>query len=356
MFSLQRRQIIALSFFFWTIYAILDSAGSIALVVSGGEKPFLPHVLLWNFANAYVWVLYTPLIHALTVRFGFTRKSWKTSLFVHLLASLPMAMIAAWLLIHMNMLFGWDDKSSPFGMRLLSLGLEDLPRYFVTLGLIQVVVYYGVLREREMQSSRLEAKLAQAQLEILRSQLHPHFLFNTLNSIATLTQTDPSTAERMTLQLATLLRVSLDSAASQEVPLERELEILRNYLAIQQTRFRDRLTVNLKVEDGLLRVPVPSMILQPLVENAIQHGIAKSAAPGRIDITAARQNGSVRIEISDNGTGLTNNVGERRDGVGLRNTRSRLKQLYGEHSDLILESDAGKGCRVTLMIPLAPHS
>ena len=258
----------------------------------------------------------------------------------------------AWLLIHMNMLLGWANTSIPFTTRLLGLGLEDLPRYFVTVGVAQVVSYYATLRERETQSSRLEARLAQAQLEILRSQMEPHFLFNALNSIATLTRTDPASAERMTLKLAAFLRVSLDCAGSQEIPLKQELDFLQNYLDIQQTRFRERLTVHLEVDPNLLSAPVPSLILQPLVENAIRHGIAKSAAPGCVDICAARDNGSMKIEIVDSGAGGPLNGIEEREGFGLRNTRARLNQLYGERHHFQLEKTAAGGYRASFTIPL----
>jgi len=352
MLSLRRWQTWALSLLFWTIYAILDSAGSFAIVSAIGEKPFLRHILLWNFAEAYIWVLFTPLIYAIALKFSFNRRSWKKSLAVHIPASLVIAGLCAWVLIHMNMLFGWADLSTPFRARLLSLALQDLPRYFVTAGVAQLVSYQATLRERETESARLETSLAQAQIEILRSQMEPHFLFNALNSIATLTRTDPASAERMTLKLAALLRVSLDCAGSQEIPLKQELDFLQNYIDIQQTRFRDRLKVHFEIDPSLLFAPVPSLILQPLVENAIRHGIAKSAALGCVDITAARDNGTIRIEIADNGVGMKNGEAAEGGGFGLRNTRARLQQLYGERQHFDLQDVPGGGCRVTLTIPL----
>jgi two-component system LytT family sensor kinase len=352
MLSLRRWQIWAFSFIGWTIYAILDSAGSWVLLVQWGEKPVLRNVVIWNFAEAYIWVLFTPLIYVFALRYGLGIQSWKKSVAVHIPLSLVVTMFGAWLLIHMNMLLGWADTSRPFINRLLGLSLQDLPRYFVTLG----AAYYVRLREREAESSRLEAKLAQIQLEVLRNQMEPHFLFNALNSIATLTRIDPASAERMTLKLAAFLRVCLDNAGSQEIPLEQELDFLRNYLEIQQTRFRDRLTVNFEVDPDLLSTPVPSLILQPLVENAIRHGIAKSAAPGHVNVSAARENGSIRIEIADNGVGVKGNSTEPQEGLGLRNTRARLQQLYGDHHLFHLENALGGGCRVSLVIPLSKTS
>ena len=349
----RRSQIWALSFVCWTAYAVLDSAGSFALVAASGEKPVLWRVVTWNFAYAYFWVLLTPLIYEFAVRFGFERRTWKKSLLLHAPFVLAVTALDSSLFMAWNRLLGMADLSIPFRERFLDLGLENLPRCIATLGLAHAVAYHFRLREQENQATRLEARLAQAQLEILRSQLEPHFLFNALNSIATLTRQDPESAEFMTIQLASLLRVSLDSAGSQEVALRQELEFLQNYIDIQQTRFRDRLTINLSVDPGLLTFCVPSLLLQPLVENAIRHGIAKSAKPGLIEIKAAQENGSLRIDVADNGAGTRQSVSESSVGHGLRNTQARLQQLYGDRQSFRLEGLPGGGCRVVVMIPLS---
>lgn len=350
MFSLRRWQTWALSFLFWSIYAVLDSAGSLALVALLHEKAVPRNVVIWNFSEAYIWVLFTPLIYAITLRYSFTRDSWKKSLAVHVVTSLVMVTAGAWVLLRITDVLRWGDISSPFHTRLLSLVLQDLPRYFLTAAVAQIVAYYDILRDREAEAARLEARLAQAQLEILRGQMEPHFLFNTLNSIATLTRKDPQSAERMTLQLAALLRVSLDCAGAQQIPFQQELEFLQNYLDIQQARFHDRLTVHVEVAPELLPLLVPSFVLQPLVENAIRHGIAKSASPGYIAIKAARDNGSICIQVEDNGPGPA--ASQASNGFGLRNTRARLKQMYGESQSLRLEALADGGCRVSLAIPM----
>jgi len=350
LFSLRHWQIWAASFAFWTVYAFLDTAGSFAILGLRGQRVTATDVVVWNFAEAYVWVLFTPVIWAITRRYGFTGRNWKKSLAVHVpLGLLMMIVIAALLLAFLDYL-GWGDILTPFRTRVFGLAFQDLPRYFVTVAVAQIVLYYASLREREAESAKLETRLAQAQLQILRAQIEPHFLFNTLNSIATLAMRDPNSAERMTLKLAGLLRVSLDCASSQEVPLKQELEFLENYLDIQQTRFCDRLRIRMSVDPHLLTVLVPSLILQPLVENALRHGIAKSILPGHIDITAARENGYVRIEIADNGIGYG---GAERDGLGLSNTRARLQQLYGNRHQFRINNIEGGGCRVTLTLPLS---
>ena len=348
----RRWQIWALSFLCWTVYAALDSAGSFALIVASGGKPVLGRVVAWNFAYAYLWVLFTPFIYEFARRFEFRSRDWMKPLVLHVPFVVVITAVDSWFFIRWNMLLGWADLSRPFRERFLDLGLENLPRCIATLGLAHAFVFYFRLREQQTHATRLEARLVQAQLEILRSQLEPHFLFNTLNSIATLTQQNPRGAERMTIQLASLLRVSLECAGTQEVPLQRELQFLQDYVDIQRTRFRDRLTINVSVDPQLLTATVPSLILQPLVENAIRHGVAKSARPGVVEIRAARESESLRIEIADNGPGNGESSSEGRERYGLRNTQARLRQLYGDRQSFHFEDVPTGGCRVVLKIPL----
>ena len=349
--SLRHWHIWAVSFAFWTMYAMLDTAGSFAILGLRGQRVPFSDVVVWNFAESYAWVLFTPVIWAITQQYGFAGKEWKRSLAIHVPLGLLIMVVISWLLLAPMDYLGWGDILTPFRTRLLGLALQDLPRYFVTVAVAQMVLHYKASREHETQFARLEASLTEARLQILRSQIEPHFLFNTLNSIATLATQDPSAAERMTLQLADLLRVSLDYARSQEIPLKQELEFLQNYLEIQRTRFRDRLTVQMNIDPDLLSVRVPSLILQPLAENAIRHGIARSATPGYIRITAVRQNGHIKIDIADNGAGMGGSP-EPRNGVGLSNTRARLEQLYGSQHQFRVDDGDGRGCRVTLVLPL----
>lgn len=352
--SLRWRHIWAISFAFWTVYAVLDSTGSFSILAMAEQTPSRWRVLAWNFGEAWVWVLVTPLIWAITRRYGFTAGRWKRSLVVHLATGWLVTNLCCGLIILMNTLAGWADTETPLYLRLFDFALADLPRYFITVAIVQIGLYYSALRSRELELAQLEADLAQAQLQILRSQLDPHFLFNTLNSIAALSIKDPKGAEAMTLQLSRLLRVSLESAASQRISLGEELEFLRNYIAIQQTRFGDRLTVDMDVDPKLLAEPVPSLVLQPLVENAIRHGIARSAAPGHIHIAAARDRDHLRIEIVDNGLGLQSHEPAQGEGMGLSNTRARLQRLYGEDYRFDLDNVAAGGCRVVLYLPLSP--
>jgi two-component system, LytTR family, sensor kinase len=215
--------------------------------------------------------------------------------------------------------------------------------------------YYRRFLAGEQRAAQLQTQLAQAQLQALKMQLHPHFLFNTLNAISELVHKEPETAERMVIQLSDMLRVSLDSIGVQEIPLEQELDFLRRYLDIEETRFRDRLKIRTDVDPATLGAYVPNMLLQPLVENAIRHGISPLSRGGSIDIRARRNNGSLHLQIRDDGRGLPANGenGSRGNGVGLSNTRARLTQLYGAGGfSLDVAGAPDAGVTVSVTIPL----
>jgi signal transduction histidine kinase len=208
-----------------------------------------------------------------------------------------------------------------------------------------VVAWYAIANYREAKESRLEsaelsALLQQAQLQALRSQLNPHFLFNTLHSIAELIHENPRHAEQMVLQLGELLRKSLETQ-SLEVPLSEEIDFLRRYLAIEQTRLGDRLELVWKIDPAVLDARVPSLILQPIVENAIRHGIAVSSRGGRLEIAATRTDEQLRLEVRDNGPGLKSADAHSQPGIGLGHTRARLERLYGSRASFRLTSDQG---------------
>jgi LytS/YehU family sensor histidine kinase len=228
-----------------------------------------------------------------------------------------------------------------------------MPLYLVIACLGHALVYFRRSQQRSRRELELEAHLAQARLHALRMQLQPHFLFNTLNAISTLVHTAPQLADDMIGNLSTLLRLSLDSAAEQEIPLGRELEFLERYLAIEQVRFGRRLHIDMHVTPAAREALVPTLILQPLVENAVRHGIEPKAAPGAVGISAACEGGVLRLTVSDSGVGLPTVGGETRpsEGIGLTNTRARLQSLYpGRHRFTLRNAGAG-GCVVELEIP-----
>jgi sensor histidine kinase YesM len=214
------------------------------------------------------------------------------------------------------------------------------------------ISYFRQARDRE----HLEEQLARAQLQTLKLQLQPHFLFNTLNTITALIGVDPRVAERMVSGLSELLRLSLRNAGEQEVPLSRELELLEHYVEIQQIRFRDRLTVSVDVAPDTMHALVPNFILQPLVENAIRHGIGPRAAPGHVDVRAYRENGSLHLRVADNGVGARRRRSESSgEGIGLGNTKARLEHLYGAEHGFSAQGGSDGGFVVDIVIPFRPR-
>jgi hypothetical protein len=227
----------------------------------------------------------------------------------------------------------------------------NLPVYAgVVLGW-HAISFYREARDRQVKAMELESSLHQAQLQALRSQLNPHFLFNALHSMAELVHSNPRLAEQLIVRLGELLRQVLQSSAAQEVPLASELEFIRGYVEIEQMRLGDRLSVEWNVDPQLLRALVPSLLLQPLVENAIQHGIAASAGAGTLGIEVRRDGDSLCLEVRDSGPGVRPETAPRAPGIGLTNTRIRLEHLYGaRHS---FELHTGHGTQVRARIPLA---
>jgi LytS/YehU family sensor histidine kinase len=228
--------------------------------------------------------------------------------------------------------------------------------YGAILGVGLAFSYYARFREREMRASQLEAQLAQAQLQALKMQLHPHFLFNALHSISALVHSDPDAADKMIARLGDFLRLTLENSAAQEVPLRQELEFLNCYLDIERTRFRDRLTTQIEADPQLLDCVVPNLILQPIVENAIRHGVSQRAAHGHVEVRASRAGDALRLEVRDNGRGLPEGAevcrANQGGGVGLANTRARLQQLYGGAYRFDISNAPAGGAVVTLEIPL----
>jgi len=221
-------------------------------------------------------------------------------------------------------------------------------------GVCYAIDYYRKYREHEFIASQLEAQLAQAQLDSLRMQLHPHFLFNTLNGIVGLVRDNKNEAAvSMLVGLSDLLRHALEHSDEQEVELKDELSFTELYLKIQQMRFSDRLQINFDIDQPLMKAMVPNLLLQPLLENALRHGIGRSTEAGWIRISAKRENGSLLITVSDNGAGLPSNWQlKTSSGIGLANTAARLQQLYGENHRFDIHNRNEGGVVVEVVIPV----
>ena len=217
---------------------------------------------------------------------------------------------------------------------------------------VHALLYYRKFRAGELEQESLKAQLAQAELRALKMQLHPHFLFNTLHSISSLILEDPPRANSMIARLGDFLRLTLEHSDEQFVTLKQEMEFVRCYLDIEQVRFGDRLTVRLAIDPVTFSAQVPHLILQPVVENAIQHAIAPRAAPGQIQVAASRVNDMLHVEVTDSGPGLVSNAnGIRGHGVGLRNVRARLEQLYGPGFSFQMINKSEGGLAVVFQLP-----
>jgi len=347
----------ALGFVLWTLLAFLSAAGAHVYTASTDKPISWGQLLAWSLTVSTVWSLLTPPAYELGRRFPFDRNRWKQSLTVHLFVGIALTALGAAIVVALDPLVTWTttEPHVPIRAHMLSRVLLDLQRYWYIVLITQAVAYYGKYRERELLSLQLEAQLANAQLDVLKSQLEPHFLFNTLNSIAALARNDGPAAEHMTLQLADLLRASLDAAGVHEVTLHQELLFLQKYIDIQQIRFQDRLTVETDVDPVVLSALVPNLILQPLVENAIRHGIAPRRTPGLIRLSVWRDPDDLWIEVRDNGVGLARRGNTQFEGVGLRNTRARLTQLYNDDHMLVLDDAPGGGCCTRIRLPYREH-
>lgn len=249
-------------------------------------------------------------------------------------------------------LTGWDDVD------LVDRLIRTLPgRVILVLTFIGVgygIQYIRMHQERERRAARLRSELAAAQLQMLKVQLHPHFLFNTLNTISSLMYVDVPAADRMLVRLSELLRRTLQTIDAQRVSLAEELSFLEPYLEIEQTRLAHRLKVVMSLEPGTLAATVPHLILQPIVENAIRHGISLKVEGGTLTIESSVRDGRLRLMVTDDGVGIGVGSGETGRGIGLANSRARLSHLYGENASFDLRTAPGGGVRVTIELPYEP--
>jgi two-component system LytT family sensor kinase len=347
----------------WTTYGLFSSATSFISSAMRGSPLQWWAALLLQMPQFGIWALATPGILWLGRRFPFERGTWPRSVAVHVAVCCTFVFLQdlgyAWHVA--NVLPPWPNMR-PLLTRAVQLFvvwiLSDGALYWAVLAVSYVVEHQRRLRERELAASQLETQLAQADLHALKMQLHPHFLFNALHTIGALVRTgDQETAVRVVAGLGDLLRRMLDGASQQEVALRQELDFVRTYLAIEQIRFRDRLTVAITADDDVADARVPHLILQPLVENAIRHGIAPHARAGRVTVCARRLGDRLHLIVRDDGPGIGN--GERvtaQPGIGLSNVQARLTKLYGD--DFSLEVcdavDGGLEARVTVPFRLAP--
>ncbi len=344
----------------WTTVGLLFAVRRIVLVRVQGTHVSWAIVGSVELVYWLVWAAYTPLVIGLAKRFPLTGPKFLPHIAIHTIASLlmaPLASITEFFLSRglVGSVFRVTDPGvlrllPPFAVSVLSMSFTGMLTYWLVVGLYQSIHFYQAAMERQTKAAQLEMQLSLAELENLKSQLHPHFLFNCLHTIGILMQEDVDASSHLLVCLGDLLRMALERREN-EITLQSELEFVGKYLEIEQTRFHDRLKVHMDVPPDLLAVYVPSLALQPLVENAIKHGISVDSAAGRLEIAAKCHNGRVWLCVRDDGPGLA--PGSRlRFGVGLTNIQARLKQLYGDESSLELTGANGRGCEAIITIPL----
>lgn len=301
--------------------------------------------------SAYLSIPATILALWLGSRYRIERGRWRSSLALHTAVALIIVWARAAVVAGLNQWVGWYAELPPFGQILLTSFTNNFFLYWMLLGVAHAVHYARAARRRERMTQLLQTELVRTQLNALKAQLHPHFLFNTLNTVISLVHTDPMAAERMIARLSDLLRRTLRQSGADEIALAEELDFLRAYVEIEQARFEDRLRVSWRIDPEAMEALIPPLILQPLVENSIQHGLAPRMAAGLLEISAQRSGSTLMIEIEDDGLGFSGDPAES-DGLGLSTTRSRLERTYGAHHSFVVKpaSDDG-GVKVALRLP-----
>jgi len=307
------------------------------------------------------WVPITLAVIALAVRFPLSRERWPRYALIHLIAAVTLAFVANVLVVLMY----WASTGHFGG--LIALAQQGaiwatvrfhiaLLIYASILGLTQGVLYYRRTQARELQLAKMEAQLAEARLQALNAQIRPHFLFNTLHTIGQLWRTGRSDdADAVLDHLGALFHKVSSSTSRFEVPLAEELDLVRDYLAIEEVRFRDRLRPTVVAPFDALDCLVPPLILQPIVENAVRHGISAVSTAGTLAVSASRDGARLRLVVRDDGPGIAAATKTPGTGTGLRNTRERLAQLYGDRGLLSIADAPGGGTIVTIDIPASPN-
>lgn len=330
-----------LQFIVWTFFAVVFIPQT--YFSAPRHRMTITEAFLQNVLAFYPWILISPLVLWLCDRYPFSRKLWMRNLTIHLLASLPIAVLEVFILRALFRWTGMAKELAPFYLTLSFAGCFDLLVYWSIVGVGQGFRYF---REAEEQTHRL----TEAQLRMLKGQLQPHFLFNTLNAVTELVYDQPGIADRVLTNLSEMLRSTLRQE-SLTVRLEDDLKFARNYLEIQKELLQDRLQVSYDIDPEALVAMVPAMLIQPLIENAIKHGIGNRAEGGRIAVYAHRDDGYLEISIKDNGKGAGKDTMSGSSGIGLNNLRARLNQLYASDHSMRIVTYPNAGFAVSLVIP-----
>jgi hypothetical protein len=341
----------------FTLIGVTFAAQFYFYLHSFGQQITWSHALKWMLGSWYLWGMMCPVIFRGAARFAPTRGRWGPAVAAHVAIGIATA------IVHIVLYATWTWFAAP--IKFGPPGWAGSVKYQLTSGLSFDIFCYAAIvtayyafdnarkyREGQVRASQLETQLARAQLEALRMQLHPHFLFNTLNAIAGMIRDDPRGAEGMVTRLSELLRMALDKSDVQLIPLREELDFARKYLDIQSVRFGDRLEVAISAAAETREVPVPTFILQPVIENAVRHGLSSEEKICRVRIDASVADGMLAIVVSDSGPGVDMQGEGVREGIGLSNTRARIRQMYGERAQFELANGKVGGCTASIRIPI----
>ena len=314
----------------------------------------LSHTTVTTVVSFLPCVLLTPVVWAIATRFRFAYGERIRSVAAHGLGLVGYIVVGGGLMGAFVWFLPWSTRQVSIWERavesMVGFVAYNVLAYTMVAAAALALLYSNEARERSVATAMLEGQLAEARLHALSAQLQPHFLFNTLNAISALVREDPVTAERLLARLSELLRHSLRAGAQPQTSLESELSFLEKYIEVQEARFGSRLVVTFDVDSDLLDARVPNLILQPLVENAIRHGITPRAGPGAVHIAAKRAGDEVHLSVTDDGVGFPRERVE--EGIGLRNTRARLRELYGDNHAFLLTSRRPGGTVCSMHLPL----
>ncbi len=308
-----------------------------------------------QFGRAAMWALLAPLILRLREKIPLSRGHWFGGVTYHFCMSfVVMAVYYLGRMWSYSLLWSslkdkfWDTALSSFYGR----NLIDMAFYWGVIAFGYGLEIHHKFKNEELKAAQLETRLIETELKALRQQMHPHFLFNTMNTVAVLVREGRNDdAVGLLARLSSLLRMSLDNTGVPEVTLQQELDFLDHYVEIQKTRFSDRLQVLFEIEPRALTARIPNLLLQPIVENAILHGVAPKSGPGRVDVSGRVEGDKLLLEVRDDGPGIVDGSVRAKEGVGLANTRERLAKIYGPRSHLLLHSQPGKGVTVQIILP-----
>ena len=332
----------------WTVLGLLSASQHVAFRAYSGQPPHYGAVIGRTLLDWYTCAIFTPAIFAVARRYRLDTPGRLKRVPIHLLACVSFIVLKLALFIPLANAFGWLNGEVVFVEWLYADGFALTLVYATVAGARYALDYHERYRERLIKTAELESRLSRVQLDAVRARLHPHFLFNSLNALSTLIHKNPAAADRMVLELGELLRQTISDSAPVEVPLRVELGFIERYLNVMQVRFGERLRVAIDVPAEVRDAYVPNMVMQPLVENAIVHGIGQSANAGEIIVRARRERETLELSVLDDGPGLPAGSSER---VGLRNTRLLLQQLYQEGQSVELTGRASGGVVASVRLP-----